>query len=125
MPRRRTNPKPTPPADLTVAAPREDTPVRPVRRRAAGEGTIYREGKYWVVEVQWTNELGTHRRRRKRTTRTAAVAARDALVQDIRDGAVAVGPDAQTTVAKALENYLTEARERVRARTFRDYAMCA
>jgi len=90
-------------------------------RRAAGEGTIYKDGAYWRVEVQWTDETGTHRKRRKRRTRTEAVAARDQLIREIREGRVPTGEAATTTVAGAIMIYLTAAEGRVRARTLRDY----
>ncbi|HZO93118.1 MAG TPA: site-specific integrase [Candidatus Baltobacteraceae bacterium] len=94
-------------------------------RRAAGEGTIYKDGGYWVVEVQWTDHAGTHRRRRKRRTRTDAVAARDQLVRDIVDGRVTTGRAAHATVADAVERYLVEAEGRgLKPRTLRDYRRC-
>jgi|GEM_PF-1778757 len=94
-------------------------------RRASGEGTIYKDGRYWVVEVQWTDEDGTHRKRRKRTSRTAAVAARDELVHEIADGRLTTGRAAHVTVAHAVERYLTAAAGRgLKPRTLRDYRRC-
>ena len=90
-------------------------------RRGSGEGTIYKEGLYWVVEVQWTDAEGTHRKRRKRTTRTEAVAARDGLVRDVKEGRVPTRAVAEVTVADAMTRYLEEAALRVRPRTLRDY----
>lgn len=90
-------------------------------RRGSGEGTIYKEGPYWVVEVQWTDADGTHRKRRKRKTRTEAVSARDELIRDLKDGRVPTGAVASVTVADAMAHYLEEAALRVRPRTLRDY----
>lgn len=90
-------------------------------RRGRGEGSIYRYGAYWIAEIEWTDDAGTHRKRSKRKTRTEAVAARDVLARSIREGSMPNATVVKVTVAAALERYLAEAKSRVRLRTYHGY----
>lgn len=91
-------------------------------RRANHDGTIYRDGVYWVAEIQWTDARGTHRLRRKRKTQYDAREALEQLRSSLRHGTVLDGASAKITVKDACERYLADASTRVRPRTLMDYA---
>jgi integrase len=100
-------------------------PKRSTRVRSRGEGTIYRDGAYFVAEVEWTDATGTHRKRRKRKTKTEAIEARRQLIEEIKSGRSTTGTAFTATVADAVRAYLLEAESRVAARTYTDYKRIA
>ncbi|MHB8147372.1 MAG: hypothetical protein ACYDGM_08975 [Vulcanimicrobiaceae bacterium] len=88
-----------------------------MRRRANREGTLYRDGPYWVAEVSWVDDRAVpHRLRRKRKTQSAA---REALMR-LRIDAHAQ-PESRETVADVLRAYV-ESRA-ITERTRRDYSV--
>lgn len=92
-----------------------------MKRRANGEGTIYRDGAYWVAELTRIDGAGTWRRqRRKRKTQREAVEALEKLRHD-RNFGIDKNAQRQRTVATVCETYLEQAKERVQPRTCRDY----
>lgn len=93
------------------------------RRRANGEGSIYRtaEGR-WRGAIAWTDAQGKRRRRgvsgaTQADVRRAIATARLALDRGI-------SPAPRETVAAFLERWLETARPRIRASTWRGYASC-
>jgi hypothetical protein len=63
-----------------------------VGRRGHGEGSIYRDGDYWVLTVELGRDANGHRQRRKVKARTKGEVMRKAkaLQEEVR---AAVGPD--------------------------------
>lgn len=90
-----------------------------VRRRSAGEGSVYQNGDRWRGAVTWTEADGTHRRRTV-TARTSAEARDklDALRRDLRLGTLAsAGP--ALTVGDFLASWIERDRMRVRPVSWR------
>ena len=104
-------------ADIAADMKRKRKPMS----RSRGEGTLYFSDGLWVAEVEYTDATGTHRKRRKRKTKSAAIEARRELINEIRSGTVVTGDSLKVTVREAMDRYLIEAKARVAARTYRDY----
>lgn len=77
-------------------------------RRGPGEGSVYREGPYWVATVEvGANTFNARRVRRKVKGRTRAEVLRKAAEIRRQVEAGLVPADATTTVAEFLERWLT------------------
>lgn len=90
-------------------------------KRGNGEGTIYKDGAYWVAEISWNDDDGFHRSRRKRKRQHEAIAALEKLKAQVRDGTELTGDRTKLTVADVMKTYLAEAERRVASRTLKDY----
>lgn len=90
------------------------------RRRANGEGSIYRtaEGR-WRGAIAWTDAKGTARRRAVSGRSQAAVRRELATLRVELDRGAAPAPAG--TTAEFLEGWLVAARQRIRASTWRQY----
>jgi len=115
-----------------VGTPEADSPdgegagrKRKPMSRSRGEGTLYKSAGLWIAEVEYTDADGTHRKRRKRKTKSAAIEARRELINEIRAGTVVTGDSLKVTVREAMDRYLREAKARVIDRTYRDYERIA
>lgn len=97
--------------------------ARKVRRRSAGEGSVYRNGDRWRGAVTWTEPDGT-RHRRTVTGRTSDEARDrlDTLRRELRLGTLAPA-GAALTVGEFLAGWIERDRMRVRASTWRGREM--
>ena len=94
--------------------------ARKVRRRSAGEGSVYRNGDRWAGALTWTDPDGT-RHRRIVTGRTSDEARDklDELRRELRLGTLTSGPT--LTVGEYLAGWIERDRVRVRPSTWRGH----
>lgn len=94
-----------------------------VRRRSAGEGSVYRNGERWRGAVTWTEPDGTrHRRIVTGATSDEAREKLDDLRRDLRLGTIEL-PGRTLTVADFLTDWIERHRSRVRPSTWRTAEM--
>jgi integrase len=96
-----------------------ESTARKVRRRSAGEGSVYRNGKRWSGAVTWTDPDGTrHRRIVTGQTSDEARERLDNLRRELRLGTLApAGP--ALTLGDYLASWIERDRIRVRPSTWR------
>ena len=94
-----------------------------VRRRSAGEGSVYRNGERWRGAVTWTEPDGTrHRRLVTGATSDEAREKLDDLRRDLRLGTIEL-PGRTLTVGEFLTDWIERHRSRVRPSTWRTAEM--
>ncbi len=104
------------PASTRLAPPK-------VRRRSAGEGSVYRDGSGWRGAITWTAPDGTrHRRVVRAGTSDAARDKLDDLRRELRLGTIEP-PGRKLTVGAYLATWIERDRNRVRPSTWHSREM--